>query len=228
MLYEHPSSSSTRTTTPDPSVIGLQDSDKQLLPQFVQTAHQNVRQYPSFTFPDSRLVSVSVPSYLLEGGLAPYTFPLLWPPMRTGLRLPRQSWMSSLSTIWMAWNSSALFIRAFIFSVAHEFIAGNTPANKELVVTWYPQMIAPTSSHFYKHSVAKMARRVLFCRPLLRSHPLLAQMVQPCQMSPDLRGFSTILVRSLLPFYFGRLYLITSRRGHELRYLGILEFLRGT
>ncbi|KAI0305234.1 chitinase [Multifurca ochricompacta] len=29
------------TTTPDANVIGLQDSDKQLLPQFVQTAHAN-------------------------------------------------------------------------------------------------------------------------------------------------------------------------------------------
>jgi chitinase len=31
-----------RTTTPNSSVIYLEDSDKQLLPQFVKTAHQNV------------------------------------------------------------------------------------------------------------------------------------------------------------------------------------------
>ena len=31
-----------RVTTPDSSVIGLQDSDTQLLPQFVQTAQKNV------------------------------------------------------------------------------------------------------------------------------------------------------------------------------------------
>jgi hypothetical protein len=31
-----------RTTTSDPSVIGLSSDDEQLLPQFVSTAHQNV------------------------------------------------------------------------------------------------------------------------------------------------------------------------------------------
>jgi len=118
--------------------------------------------------------------------------------------------------------------RSFIFSVAHGSIAGNTPANKESVATLHPRMIAPTSSHFYKHFVAKMAHRILFCLLLSPSHPLLAQMVRPCQMSPDLRRFSTILVRSLPPFYFTHLCLMTSRRGHELRYMGFLEFLRRT
>jgi hypothetical protein len=32
-----------RTPTPNASVIGLESSDQELLPQFVQTAHANVR-----------------------------------------------------------------------------------------------------------------------------------------------------------------------------------------
>lgn len=35
-----------RPTTPNSSVIGLADTDKQLLPAFVQTAHQNVCHRP--------------------------------------------------------------------------------------------------------------------------------------------------------------------------------------
>lgn len=35
-----------RTTTPDVNTLGLQDSDRQLLPQFVQTATQNVGPFP--------------------------------------------------------------------------------------------------------------------------------------------------------------------------------------
>jgi len=39
---------------PDPSVIGLKDSDQALLPQFVEEAHMEVRHFPFFTFPDSQ------------------------------------------------------------------------------------------------------------------------------------------------------------------------------
>src|SRR5260221_8737678 len=96
----------------------------------------------------------------------------------------------------MAWTSSALLIRCFIFSVAHRFIAGSTQANEESIATWYPRTTAPTSSHFYKHFVGKMTHRILFCLLQSRPHPLLARMACHCQMSPDLRTFSITSVRS--------------------------------
>jgi len=66
-----------RTTTPDPSVLGLEDSDKQLLPLFVQTAHQNVCYCPSFAFPDSHYISMSLLCCQLEAGLTldPFLLP---------------------------------------------------------------------------------------------------------------------------------------------------------
>src|SRR6267142_7080570 len=70
----HCSSSFIRTTTPDPSVLGLEDTDKQLLPEFVQMAHQNVRRCPLLIFPDSWCIRMSMPSCLKEGGVALDTF----------------------------------------------------------------------------------------------------------------------------------------------------------
>ena len=56
-----------RATTPDSSVIGLQDSDTQLLPQFVQTAQKNVS--PSL-FPPLTLLKIcqNVHAILSIGG----------------------------------------------------------------------------------------------------------------------------------------------------------------
>jgi chitinase len=48
-------SSFIRATTPDSSVLGLEESDKQLLPQFVQTAHDNVCHFSFFDLPYSRI-----------------------------------------------------------------------------------------------------------------------------------------------------------------------------
>ena len=96
----------------------------------------------------------------------------------------------------MAWTSSTVLIRPFIFSVAHRFIAGSTPANKESVVTWYRRMTAPTSSRFYRHFVSKMAHRILSCLLQSRPRPLSVRMASPCPDRGASRGEVLVLDRA--------------------------------
>jgi hypothetical protein len=89
-----------RATTPDVNVIGLEDSDKQLLPQFVKMAHDHVCPFPPlFRFPNSGCVRMLVQSCPLEGGPALDTFLLPLPLPKIALHLLMRLWELSHSTI---------------------------------------------------------------------------------------------------------------------------------
>ena len=60
--------------TPSVSVIGIESSDLQLLPQFVQTAHANVRFSVFLSLRNSRFFRTYVPCCPSEVGLARSTF----------------------------------------------------------------------------------------------------------------------------------------------------------
>lgn len=79
----------------------------------------------------------------------------------------------------------------------HCSIAGNILANKQLVATSFPRVIAPTSFCFCKRFVRR--HRNSFCPLRSRSNPLSAPMATPCQVSLNLRKSSTISVRSSSP-----------------------------
>jgi hypothetical protein len=88
-----------RTTTPDVNVIGLKDSDKQLLPQFVKMAHDHVCLFPPFFhFPSSGCVRMFAQSCPSEGGPALDTFLLPLPLPKTALPLLMRLWALSHST----------------------------------------------------------------------------------------------------------------------------------
>lgn len=80
-----------RTTTPDVNTLGLGESDMGLIPQFVQTAKQNVGPFP-FCFPVSLQDGRASIRYCpLEVGEVQYTFPRLLPLRQIVLPLLRQS-----------------------------------------------------------------------------------------------------------------------------------------
>ena len=87
-----------RTTTPDVNTLGLAESDQQLLPQFVQTAKQNVGPPFFVCLRNSHNDRTSIPCCLLEVGEVLNTSPRPLPLRRIVLPLLRQFWRPSRST----------------------------------------------------------------------------------------------------------------------------------
>lgn len=90
-----------RATTPDVTVVSLEDSDEELLPQFVDMAHQHVRIFRSFS--DSiftlKYPRTWMPFSQWAAGPDHSTSRLHWPHLRTGHHSYRQFWALWKSTI---------------------------------------------------------------------------------------------------------------------------------
>ena len=102
-----------RMTTPDVNTLGLEESDKWLLPQFVQLAKQHVG--PSlFSLSGSlQIYRTSIPCFLLEVGQVHNTSPQPLPQRQIVLHLLGQSWMQSSSTTWMELKLSTFAYKTF-------------------------------------------------------------------------------------------------------------------
>jgi hypothetical protein len=144
-----------RATTPDVNTLGLEESDQALLPQFVQTAKQNVGPSSSLFVCLGNLQNdrTSIPCCLLEVREVHDSSPRPLPLRRIVLPLVGQSWGQSRSTSWMELNLSTHAYETFGSpDLLILTTAGSIPESREMVVTSCRRTIVPTSLPSYRRS----------------------------------------------------------------------------